>query len=49
MSDYIFSVVGKEVDRNLDQISDNITKIQSDSKTFKMLYVDSSIMHSKLK
>ena len=38
ISDYMFSVVGKEVNRNLDQISENITKIQSDSKTYKMLY-----------
>lgn len=37
ISDYMFSVVGKEVNRNLDQISENITKIQSDSKTYKML------------
>ena len=49
MSDYIFSVVGKEVDRNLDQISENITKIQSDSMTYKMLYEDSSVMQNKLK
>ena len=45
----MFSVVGKEVNRNLDQISENITKIQSDSKTYKMLYMDSNVMEDKLR
>ncbi len=49
ISDYMFSVVGKEVNRNLDQISENITKIQSDSKTYKMLYQNSSAMEEKLR
>lgn len=49
ISDYMFSVVGKEVNRNLDQISENITKIQSDSKTYKMLYQNSSVMEEKLR
>jgi hypothetical protein len=49
ISDYMFSVVGKEVNRNLEQISENITKIQSDSKTYKMLYENSDVMNEKLK
>ena len=37
ISDYVFNVVGKEVEKNIDEISDRITKITSDARTVKML------------
>lgn len=37
ISDYVFNVVGKEVEKNIDEFSDRITKITSDARTVKML------------
>ena len=37
ISDYVFKVVGKEVEKNIDEFSDRITKMTSDARTVKML------------
>jgi len=37
ISEYVFNVVGKEVEKNIDEFSDRITKITSDARTVRML------------
>ena len=37
ITEYMFSVVGKEVEKNIDEFADRITKLTSDARTVKML------------
>ena len=36
ITDYVFNVVGKEAQKEIDQFADQITRIQCDNKTMKM-------------
>ena len=36
ITDYVFKTVGKEVNKNLDEYANKITKIQKESKTWKL-------------
>jgi hypothetical protein len=44
ISEYMFSVVGKEVEKNIDEFADRITKMTSDARTIKMLKEKPSMM-----
>lgn len=44
ISDYVFNVVGKEVEKNIDEFSDRVTKMTSDARTVKMLKEQPTMM-----
>lgn len=49
ISDYVFNVVGREVDKNIAQAADAITKVQSESITLRRFKDDPRVIAQQLR